>query len=85
MTAALRHYAPRGGKTTASYLGYPLEITNSDITIRDKRTGMKLATVASMPAARRFLRGYRRETVKAEPAASPVKATAGSDKENVHA
>ena len=52
-----------------NYLGYPLEVTNRDVTVRDKQ-GRKLATVASMSAARQFLRGYRRDPslVKAEPA-----------------
>lgn len=69
-----------------SYLGYQLEITNRDVTVRDK-DGRKLITVASIGAARRFLRGYRRgpSNVKAEPAATPLKATTGSDKENLHA
>lgn len=87
MTAATRHYAPRGDKTTATYLGYPLEITNRDVTVRDKH-GRKLVTVASIPAARNFIRGYRRgpSLVKAEPAAKPAtEKTAGSDKENVDA
>lgn len=80
-----RVYAPRGDSTHMSLLGYPIEVTNRDVTIFDKRSGVKLATVAGIPTARRFLKGYRNETVKAEPANDPAKVLAGSDKETLHA
>lgn len=79
MTAVSRYYAPRGDSVQTAYLGYALEVTNRDVTVRDK-TGRKLVTVASIGAARRFLRGYRRDVpVKAEPANVPVKVLVGSD------
>lgn len=86
MTVAKRHYSPRGDSVRTTLRGYPVEVTNRDVTISD-RQGRKLATVASIGAARRFLRGYRREPslVKAEPVANPAKATTGSDKETLHA
>ncbi len=77
-----RGYAPRGDATRSSYLGYPLEITNGDVSIFD-RSGRKIATVASVGAARLFIRGYRREpdlhATKAEPTNDPAKVLVGSD------
>jgi len=84
--STVRHYSRRGESASLSYLGFPLEIHNSDVTVRDKQ-GRKLATVATFSAAHNFIRGYRREPslVKAEPVANPAKATTGSDKEKLHA
>lgn len=54
----VRTYSPRGDRVDSTYLGFPLEITNRDITVRDKHR-RKLVTVTSMRAARRFIKGYR--------------------------
>lgn len=69
-----------------TYLGYPLEITNRDVTVRDQQ-GRKLVTVTSIRAARNFVKGYRRgpSLVKAEPANVPAKVLAGSDKRSLDA
>ena len=53
-----------------SYLGYPLEVTDRDVTVFDKQ-GRKLVTVASFGAARRFIKGYRRTPTNVEAAPLP--------------
>jgi hypothetical protein len=52
----------------SSYLGFPLEITDRTVAVFDKR-GRRLVTVASIGAAHRFIRGYRRvpSTIEAAP------------------
>jgi hypothetical protein len=52
----------------SSYLGFPLAITDRAVTVFDKR-GRRLVTVASIGAAHRFIRGYRRvpPTIEAAP------------------
>lgn len=64
----------------SSYLGFPLEITDAEIVVRD-RHGRKLVTVQTLSAARRFCRGYRRIPSNVEPTATHARATAGSDSE----
>lgn len=76
-----RAYAPRGDRVETTYLGYPLEITNSDVTIYDKH-GRKLATVASGSAARRFIRGYRRTPSNVEATARPREESAAASTRN---
>lgn len=72
MTVAADHVWSR-------YRGYDLLVTDRDVTVY--RHSRRLARVASIGAARRFIRGYHRDTVNAEPTASLAKATAGSDSE----
>lgn len=68
----------------SSYLGYPLEISDAEIVVRDRR-GRKLVTVQSLPAARNFIRGYRRTPSNVEPTATHARATAGSLDEGAYA
>lgn len=42
-----------------TYLGYPLTITDTTVTVRG-RDGRQLGTVRSVKEARLFVRGYRR-------------------------
>lgn len=44
-----------------SYLGYPLLITDSFVTVRSPE-GRKLASLTSVSKARRFVKDYRRMT-----------------------
>lgn len=62
--------APEDGynsRETSSYLGYPIEITDREVTVFDKH-GRRLVKVASIGAARRFITGYRRFPANAEAA-----------------
>ena len=43
-----------------SYLGFPLHVTDTTVTVLDK-TGREIGTVGSVKQARLFVRGYRRE------------------------
>jgi hypothetical protein len=54
----------------SSYLGYPLEITDRDVTVYDQHD-RKLVTVTSIGAARLFIRGYRRVPANTETRRSP--------------
>ena len=66
-----------------SYLGYPLEVTDREISVLHPTTGRVLFHGDyEISTARRFIRGYRRDTPEnTKPAASLAKATAGSERE----
>ena len=76
-----RAYSPRGDRCRTTLLGYPIEIRNSNVAIFDKRNpSVKLATVPSMGAARRFLRGYRSQST-VEATAQPRKERAAASRQ----
>jgi hypothetical protein len=64
-------------RVSSSYLGFPLEITDTGVRVTDKR-GRLLVTVAEISSARRFIRGYRRIPSNVEPTALTRMVTAGS-------
>ena len=54
-----RPAAVRGDRTTSSYLGFPLLITNTEVVVSTP-TGRRIGRVPSVKQARLLVRGYRR-------------------------